>query len=50
MTGTFCWCSRCGSEMYAGSFCYRIGELRLCPDCLTAFAQEYFRGAMELIE
>ena len=49
MTGHLCWCDRCGTELYAGSFCYRIGGQRICPDCLADFAREYFRSALELI-
>lgn len=49
MTGHLCWCDRCGTELYAGSFCYRIGGQRICPYCLADFAREYFRSALELI-
>ena len=49
MTGHLCWCDRCGTELYAGSFCYRIGGQRICADCLADFAREYFRSVLELI-
>lgn len=42
-------CGLCGSELYCGSFCYHLDGLRICPDCLTAFALRYFRGALEVV-
>lgn len=44
-----CWCDMCGTELYAGSFCYRLEGMRVCPDCLRAYALGYFRSALELL-
>lgn len=43
------WCERCGTELYAGEFCYRIEAERICEDCLAGFAREYFRFLLEVI-
>ena len=49
MTEIVCWCDRCGTELLAGTFCYRFGSSLVCEDCLTGFAREYFRFALEVI-
>lgn len=38
-----CHCTLCGSELYREDELYLIDEQVLCPDCLGAFAAEYFR-------
>ena len=35
-------CDLCGSDIYEGAPCYRINGTVLCPDCLGAFARDYF--------
>lgn len=44
------WCDRCGEELCAGDFYYRIGLLRLCPACLRDYAEEYFSACREVAE
>jgi len=46
---TVCWCDICGTELYAGDACYRLNGLCICPDCLTAYARDFFRTALEVI-
>ena len=38
-----CHCALCGGELYREDTLYLIDEQVLCPDCLGAFAAEYFR-------
>ncbi|PWL91423.1 MAG: hypothetical protein DBY10_03350 [Clostridiales bacterium] len=38
-----CHCALCGGELYRDDLLYLIDEQVLCPDCLGAFAAEYFR-------
>lgn len=49
MNGVVCWCDRCGTELYAGEFCYRLDGLRICEDCLAGYARGYFRPALEIV-
>lgn len=44
------WCDLCGTDLAIGSFCYRLGDLHVCPDCLLTFARQYFHGALEPVE
>ena len=44
-----CWSDLCGTELYAGSFCYRLEGMCICPDCLKVYATKYFRTALELV-
>lgn len=37
------WCCCCYGEIYQGEDCYRIDGQIVCTDCLSRFAQDYFR-------
>ena len=39
----------CGAKLDSGDVCYRINGLCVCPDCLPAFARDFFRTALEII-
>lgn len=36
------WCALCGSELYTDDVMYCVAGTPICPDCLEAFAAEYF--------
>lgn len=38
-----CCCQLCGCELYPEDSLYLIDEQVLCPDCLGAFAVDYFQ-------
>lgn len=44
-----CWCSRCGTELYSGEYCYRLDGGRICVYCLAAYAEDYFRPWLEAV-
>lgn len=46
---TVCRCALCGAELDSGDVCYRVNGLCVCPDCLPAFARDFFRTALEII-
>lgn len=37
------YCSQCCGEIYPGEEFYYIDGLAVCPDCLSQFAEHYFR-------
>lgn len=43
-------CTICGEVLDHGSFHYRVEGKWFCIDCLTEFAREYFRWALEPAE
>ena len=40
---TAAYCTRCGGEIYRREEYYRIDGRAVCTDCLTAFAENYFK-------
>ena len=44
------WCALCGTELYRGECCYRIGGRRICTDCLAAYARQLFCALLEVVE